>query len=102
MASSNAESPGSFAAKKITFEPIPEGYRVKDGDKMLAVVTTKQHLSDSNHGTFQASAEDVKNIRASAVVWSPMDRDSWSIHFTSPTMSVEEIFAITDSFPACA
>lgn len=72
---------------QIRFEEIQEGYRAYDGPYLLAVITTNQHNSRGlSHGS-------------GAIVWEPMPKSSWSIHWTSPSMPLVQAQAVLQQVP---
>lgn len=83
-------------AKSMRFEPIPQGGRVYKGDLLLAVVTMRHH----NSGESAMSGEEAKAFRAGAVVWTGMPPYGWSVHFTSPSLSVADAQAVLACIPA--
>lgn len=66
-------------------ETIPTGYRVwKDTIFLLAVITTKDYRG---------------LVRNGVGIFEPMVQDGWSIHFTSPAMSLDDLKAVTAILP---
>jgi hypothetical protein len=61
-----------------------DGYAAFNGPFKLAVITTKHHQGLSRNGV---------------TVYEPMPHSSWSIHFTSPAMPIEDLQAIVASLP---
>ena len=74
--------------KQMTYEKIPEGYRVWYGEpednQLKAVVTTSHHQN---------------MYKNNQVHYELMPTESWSIHFTSPAMPVDVVNAIMSGIP---
>lgn len=68
----------------ITYEPIPEGYRVFKGPFLLAILYTRHHQGA---------------IKDASVVWEPLKPEDWNLHFTNPQMTCDDIKAIVGSLP---
>lgn len=82
----------------MRLESIPEGHRVFNGDKLIGVITTKQHhrgkdsqhqLSPDEQNAKTADLEKEKPARP--VFWEPLPKESWAIHFSSPNMSLQDL-----------
>lgn len=69
---------------EIKLERLPNGYRVYRSVFLLAVITTKQH-TDLNRG--------------GVIVWEALPPENWSIHWTSPAMSLEDLKAVAAVLP---
>lgn len=68
----------------IKFDSTSEGYVAYKGpDQKVAVITTKHHQGMSKEGR---------------AVYEDMDKPSWTIHFTSPQLSLELVEAVLGSF----
>lgn len=82
----------------IKFERIPEGYRIYKDAALIGVLSTKQHHrgKDSDH---PVAAADADTLKVGGVVWEPMKAESWSLHLTSPSLSVEDFKAIASGIP---
>jgi hypothetical protein len=81
----------------IKLVEMPEGYCAYRDNLKLAVITTKQH-NIAREGS-SMTGEEIKAFKAGVVVWEAMPFASWSIHFTSPTMSVHDFLEIAAALP---
>jgi hypothetical protein len=65
---------------RFRLEEIPEGQRIwKDDLFLLGILSTSHHQG---------------LVRAGAVVYEEMPRSSWQIHWTSATVSLEDITSV--------
>lgn len=96
----------------VTYEKLPEGYRVYNGELMVGVITTKQHASTDDKGKYlRELTGDEKTMLLEAVnpttgvshrpvVWDDLPACEQSIHFCSPTMSLDLLRQVASSLPA--
>ena len=71
----------------IRYEKLPEGYRVYDGPLLVGILYTSHHRGA---------------IKDGQVLYEPMPRDSWNIHWTSPQVSLPLLEAVLQGLPADA
>jgi hypothetical protein len=83
---SNFSSPSnSTLNSRLHYEPILEGYRVYlDKIFLQAILYTKHHTGLTRNG---------------GVIYEPMEKESWSIHWTSPSLSVDVVKAVAATLP---
>ncbi len=70
---------------KIIYDRVVGGYAAFDGSLKVAVVTTSHHL-----GLF----------RNGQAIYEAMPRESWTVHWTSPSLPVALIEVVIASLPA--
>lgn len=69
---------------KIDWQGVIDGWVAFLGPYKVAVLNTKHHQG---------------LVRNGALVWEPMDRSLWTIHFTSPAMKIEVLETVVGSIP---
>lgn len=101
----------------VRFEPIPEGYRIWDGDRLAGVLATNEHMTPQDvadaiagnkippeilnamrHSEGKDKLAEV--LKQSPVCWKPMTSDHWTIHLTRPSVHVDLMKAIVAGIPA--
>lgn len=99
-------APAETDMAALKFDRIPEGYRVFDGDKLVAVVTTSQHMDPAEvTAAVDANQMDAKFVAGHAkghgpVAWKLMPPAGWTIHLTGPALYVDLFKAIAAGIPA--
>lgn len=80
----------------LKFDKINEGFRVYRGPHLVGIVTTNQHCTDPKKMSGEAAIEHTKGV----VQWEPMPKESWTVHLTSPSLSVDELKELAAGIPA--
>lgn len=70
---------------EITWEPCLGGYIGWDGERKVVVLGT---------------SHDQGLVRGGRVIYEPVDRSGWGLHFTSPVVSLVVLEAILASLPS--
>src|SRR5271156_5976051 len=80
--------------KKVDKYRVFRGRSEDFGGFSLANITTKHH-----RGPEDTPEGQVGTSRGGDVVYDPLPRKDWRLHFTSPEMTLEEVAAIVAAYP---
>lgn len=70
----------------IRTAPTANGYEIFDDGRKVAALNTLNDVGNRD--------------KVGAILWAPMKKEDWRLHFTSPEMSVELVSAILEAIPS--